>query len=597
MLKSFVLILFGTFLSFQIYSQCIPDESFYPVGVNYGLYPDTLSSGSVNQLYQQNITFFLPSDTLIEITQDNYETIDILDYHITSISLPLGLSWQCNNIENDCHYDPQISQHGCVSIYGVPIEYGMFSVDITVLATHIGSAFLGGPEEISFSLPLEISPVNSVNSGFTMTNFTGCAPLTVDFINNNPGLAEYSWNFGNGNESFLENPSSPLFTDPGEYEVHYMAYSSSLPFYFLNSVQISNASGWGSDVPDEENLGFLGLGSPDFYFTITDESLNIIYQSNVQDEQDLPVIFNVDNLQLNDINYSINVYEQDGVISDDDYCGSIEFAGFSNSNTVTNGDLVIEYSIIEVQPLPVADVIDTIFVYNSPIQININFDDLSTILSVDSDSLDMSYQWYYNNSPIPNSNSLTHEPIYSGFYYLLATNEYGCSSSSEELLVAICGEDYNPEIDVNFDTLSYYQSSNFEYQWFFEGQEILGFNSNILIADQEGTYSLVLTDQWGCKFISDDLFYNNTYTDDLSLINVSVFPNPVNTFLNINLSLSSSTNFLGSFELYDLQGHLLLSNGLIKSRQKIDVSKLPKGSYILKVNANNQILTKHIIIY
>ena len=153
-----------------------------------------------NQNYNQDLTFVLPMDTIVEIEGFGENLIVFEDYHITSISLPIGLSWECNNSDNDCHYDPTITQYGCVNLYGTPLEYGDFNVDVTVIATHELS-WVVGPEEISFSLPLTILPNISANSGFAMTNFSGCAPLTVDFINNNPGLESYSWDFGNGNVS------------------------------------------------------------------------------------------------------------------------------------------------------------------------------------------------------------------------------------------------------------------------------------------------------------------------------------------------------------------------------------------------------------
>ena len=48
---------------------------------------------------------------------------------------------------------------------------------------------------------------------------------------------------------------------------------------------------------------------------------------------------------------------------------------------------------------------------------------------------------------------------------------------SEEQLITICDDEYTPDIDISFDTLSFIQSSYFDYQWLFEGQEIAGANS------------------------------------------------------------------------------------------------------------------------
>lgn len=586
MYKSAFLSLVFALLSAQIYSQCIPDESFNPIGSNYGLSPDSLTVGYVNQSYNQDLTFVLPLDTLVEIEGFGESLIAFEDYHIASISLPIGLSWECNNSENQCHYDPTITQYGCVNLYGVPLEYGEFDVEVTVIATHELSWAVGS-EEITFSLPLSIQPNTTANAGFAMANFSGCAPLTVDFININPNLAEYSWSFGNGNENTLENPPSQLYTEPGVYEVHYMAYASSESLYFLSSVQISNASGWSGDFDD----GF-GALNPDPYFKLYDGEGNEIYGSSVQVDNSFPVSWNIDNVALSSQNYTIEVWDEDGMTSDDNL-GSVSFNGFSGSSTLTNGDLVVDYTILEIEPSPIADVIDTIYVYESPIQLNINFDETTTVLSVDADSLSLNYQWYYNQSPISNANSLNYTPTYSGFYYLLLTNEFGCSSQSEELLVVICEDDYSPEIEVNFDTLSFIQSSIYEYQWLYEGEEVLGANSYMLIAEDEGDYSLLLTDQWGCKFISNDLFFSTASLYDYSSNKLSVFPNPANDYLEVIVDSEQSFNIL---ELYDMQGRKVLSQELWNAKHRIDVTGLNKGTYILKVYSDGQQLSKRVVL-
>ncbi len=84
-----------------------------------GIYPDTLPTGYVGQAYNTDVTFVMPLDTL---------GYDFTNFHIMSVSLPVGLSWQCNNVANNCDYNPQVSQHGCVNIsahhcYLAPIVY------------------------------------------------------------------------------------------------------------------------------------------------------------------------------------------------------------------------------------------------------------------------------------------------------------------------------------------------------------------------------------------------------------------------------------------------------------------------------------------
>ena len=99
-------ILLVALLSFGFsYSQCSVDYNYVPLGANYGLNPDSLPNAYIGQFYDQDMTFFLPLDTV-----QSGVTVTFTDFHITSISLPLGLTWECNNSSNNCHYDPTSTQ-------------------------------------------------------------------------------------------------------------------------------------------------------------------------------------------------------------------------------------------------------------------------------------------------------------------------------------------------------------------------------------------------------------------------------------------------------------------------------------------------------
>ena len=137
---------------FLVSGQCVIDYTYYPVSANYGLDPDSLPHGYVGQFYDEDMTFFLPLDTV-----DGGVTVTFEDFHITSISLPLGLTWECNNLMNSCHYDPAVSQYGCVKISGAALISGSYNVQVDLVATHSLSSLVG-PENISFVLPLTILP-------------------------------------------------------------------------------------------------------------------------------------------------------------------------------------------------------------------------------------------------------------------------------------------------------------------------------------------------------------------------------------------------------------------------------------------------------
>ena len=70
-----------------------------------------------------------------------------------------------------------------------------------------------------------------------MTNSSGCLPVTVSFANNNPGMLSYFWDFGNGNTSNLSQPVDQIYTQPGQYIVHYSAVQTN-PVFFLESIEV-----------------------------------------------------------------------------------------------------------------------------------------------------------------------------------------------------------------------------------------------------------------------------------------------------------------------------------------------------------------------
>jgi PKD repeat protein len=63
------------------------------------------------------------------------------------------------------------------------------------------------------------------SASFTSNVITGCAPLSVDFINLSAQASNYVWDFGNGNTSTLTDPTTVYIT-PGQYTVTLIAINS-----------------------------------------------------------------------------------------------------------------------------------------------------------------------------------------------------------------------------------------------------------------------------------------------------------------------------------------------------------------------------------
>ena len=493
--KFYITLVSAFFLSVFASAQCSIDYTYYPVGVNYGLHPDTLPDGVVGQSYNQDLTFYLPLDT---VSGGVY--VEFTDFHITSISLPLGLTWECNNSSNACHYDPLVSQYGCVNVSGTPLVAGNYDVDVNLVATHSLSSLVG-TESISFTLPMTIinDTSTSSNAGFAMTNPSGCTPITVSFTNNNTGMLSYSWDFGNGNTSNLQDPVDQIFSQPGQYIVSYNAIQSNA-VYFLESIEV--VSGNCSDGT--------GAGDPDFFYTVSTPAgvLEEVTCSNYL-SQSFPLTINSFNpLELTGQSVTIDLDDDDtfwGSCSTIENCGLLTFTPTLQAGTFSanGGGLAINYTIMEI-PANTVTSIDTINVYSYPIAPNLVYDTLNNIIYSDGDSIAM--QWYYYNSPIPNATDTFYEPTTSGLYSMVTVNEFGCATLSANVLVVICDSTYQPTLSANGMTILMEDSALFSnFNWYGDNGLITGITDPFLEVSVEGSYYINAIDSFGCSYFSEPL--------------------------------------------------------------------------------------------
>lgn len=72
---------------------------------------------------------------------------------------------------------------------------------------------------------------------------------------------------------------------------------------------------------------------------------------------------------------------------------------------------------------------------------------------------------------------------------------------------------------------------------------------------------------------------------------ISIFPNPTTGLLNINAIEVNS-----SIEVYNVIGDKVYTNSLVKGNNVVDLSGLANGAYFVKLNSNNQITTKKVVL-
>ena len=88
----------------------------------------------------------------------------------------------------------------------------------------------------------------------------------------------------------------------------------------------------------------------------------------------------------------------------------------------------------------------------------------------------------------------------------------------------------------------------------------------------------------GSEFVVDSLGFSgfvgvNELKNAISAVNV--YPTPAKNEINVDVELKS--NLILSYEIFDLNGKLLQSSLMNSTKEKIDISSLSSGSYILKI--------------
>jgi hypothetical protein len=86
--------------------------------------------------------------------------------------------------------------------------------------------------------------------------------------------------------------------------------------------------------------------------------------------------------------------------------------------------------------------------------------------------------------------------------------------------------------------------------------------------------------------VSIEAIPSNLATDEVRNKNIKIYPNPVKNILHID-----TNSKIVKGEIFSISGQIMKTF----SDKEINVSKLPKGIYILKLNLKNEIITQKFI--
>ena len=148
----------------------------------------------------------------------------------------------------------------------------------------------------------------------------------------------------------------------------------------------------------------------------------------------------------------------------------------------------------------------------------------------------------------------------------------------------------------NLLTSSVIQGNAVFYHWLFEGETIEGSNNSTHYPTEVGQYQVYVENSNGCGAYSENVDLNTVGINELDETNFSLYPNPVNTTLNIRMTPLSSS---ATIAITDVLGqdifNITLDTTLNPDEIKIELSDLPNGMYFVVVESNSKQIVKRFI--
>ena len=206
------------------------------------------------------------------------------------------------------------------------------------------------------------------------------------------------------------------------------------------------------------------------------------------------------------------------------------------------------------------------------------------------------YSWTGDDSLSSSTASFTHRYTRKGAfkYYLTTTNSYGTTRTDSGIIYInnINGPASTPSIvAVGGDSLKS-STSGKSYTWFLNSTQLPVITRQIY-AGSSGKYQVQVIDSSGCTSPLSSP-YNFVFTgihQASNLNDLRIYPNPTTGILTIE------TNGIkeGQLSIINLTGQVQMQL-VISEKTEVDLHKLPRGVYLLKLQSKDGIMMERVIL-
>jgi hypothetical protein len=166
----------------------------------------------------------------------------------------------------------------------------------------------------------------------------------------------------------------------------------------------------------------------------------------------------------------------------------------------------------------------------------------------------------------------------AGSYYYTTSNTSGCDSTAGLNLLLYP----QPNPTILWNGISLYTSTPFaSYQWYWNGNLLVGATNSSWNPTQNGNYTVMVTDSNGCTALSNIYTYIGVSVGSIAQNNFTIVPNPANNQTQITFGKP----FTGKIELFNPVGQIVyLDNVELAENKVIALDHLSTGNYILRMS-------------
>lgn len=214
----------------------------------------------------------------------------------------------------------------------------------------------------------------------------------------------------------------------------------------------------------------------------------------------------------------------------------------------------------------------------------------------------LTYVWLNNDTIIPGANTSSYSSAASGYYQVIVTNAFGCSSKSGPVIVTVnplplIGPMSGKTSSNTNDTANYTVAlqSGLTYSWLVTNGTIQsGQGTNAInvrwTAKGTGTVKAVVLNSGSCRdSVELNVSLLNTVVNETSLGDFSIYPNPVKDELIISGTNQSFKN--SKLIISDLFGRKITEENIPETTNQfsVPVSWLKNGVYFLIITSGDEI--------